>query len=342
MKTHRSVFVSMLMTLSVTTQAQDNAAPAPAAAPAQTEMQKWIASTDVQWQAAFNRDVTDVYAAELKKLALQYVTSLEAATAKASAAGDLNGAVALRNEQKRFADTNVFPEQDDVSDAASVKQLRAAIRVQLARLAKDNATRTKALHVKYDQMLAQVQTQLTQRQRLDDALLVKAKRDEVAAAWITPAIAAGIDNPDSRRTAVAGAENPGTPPVVAKKAVPFYAKQAPPRSILIKARIDGHDLFHYSDGKLWIEHLSAQKPLQITINGVPWQPVWNGNETEPFTAFSPLPAPFGESRPRFKQIAGRDKAKLEKLPTVNVKKIATIDVSDVPGGDDIYEFQLSW
>ena len=181
------MFVAMLMACSISTHAQDNAAPAPA----QTEMQKWIATTDAQWQAAFNRDVTDVHAAELKKFVQQYGNSLEAAITKASGAGDLDGAVALRNEQKRFADSNVFPEQDLAAEAASVKQLRAGIRTQLAKLEKDSATRAKALHAKYDQVLAKGQTQLTKQGRLDDALLVKKKRDEVAAAWLpgTPATA---------------------------------------------------------------------------------------------------------------------------------------------------------
>ena len=186
------MFVAMLMALSVYALAQDNAAPAPAAAtvPAQTEMQKWIATTDAQWQAAFKRDVGDVVAAELKQLEFQYVTSLDAAITKASSAGDLDGAVALRNEQKRFIETKALPEQDETADTATVKQLRAPIRTQLAKLAKDNAARAKALHAKYDQVLAQAQAQLTQRQRLDDALLVKAKREEIALAWLGPAQAA--------------------------------------------------------------------------------------------------------------------------------------------------------
>jgi len=76
-------------------------------------MQKWIAATDAQWQAAYKRDVSDVHETELNKLKFQFLTSLEAAITKASSASDLDGAVALRNEQKRFGDTNVFPEQDE-------------------------------------------------------------------------------------------------------------------------------------------------------------------------------------------------------------------------------------
>ena len=176
--------------MSVSAHAQETAPPAPAASPPQSEIQKWIATTDAQWKATFKRDVTDVREAELGKVKAQYRNSLEAAITKASAAGDLDGAVVLRNEQERFVDTNMIPAQDPAAEAASVKQLRAPARILLAKLETDHAGRVKALHAKYDQFLAQAQTQLTQRQRLDDALEVKAKRDEVATAWITPALSA--------------------------------------------------------------------------------------------------------------------------------------------------------
>lgn len=189
MNTPRTFFLALLAT--GTACAQDTAAPAPAES-AQTEMQKWIATTDEQWQAVLKRDVTGVQATELEKLKQQYVAALEAAVTKASAAGDLDGVVALRNEEKRFAGTNLFPEQDEVTDAATVKQIRAAVRAQIAKLEKDNTARTKALHVKYDAFLSDAQARLTKVQRIEDALLVKAKREEVAAAWSTPATAPTI------------------------------------------------------------------------------------------------------------------------------------------------------
>ena len=195
----------LLLMLNAIMHAQDTPSPAPApapaadapAAPAQTEMQKWITTTDEQWQATLKRDVTDVHLTELEKLKQQYVASLEAAVTKASGAGDLDGAVALRNEEKRFAGTNLFPEQDEATDAATVKQIRAAVRAQIAKLEKDTAARTKALHVKYDAFLADAQARLTKVQRLEDALLVKAKREEVARAWLAGAnaVAANIGTP---------------------------------------------------------------------------------------------------------------------------------------------------
>ena len=184
MKTPRIVVLLLLFTDITRAQAQDNPATAPAPAPAQTELQKWIATTDGQWQAAFKRDVTDVRETEFNKVKPQFLTTLDDAIKRASAAGDLKGALALRAEQKRFGDTQILPEEDEAGDAARLKAIRAAFRAQLAQLETKNTARAKALHAKYDQVLAQAQTQLTQSQRLDDALLVQTKRDEVAVAWL--------------------------------------------------------------------------------------------------------------------------------------------------------------
>ncbi len=231
MNTPRTFFLALLATGIAC--AQDTAAPAPAES-AQTEMQKWIATTDEQWQAVLKRDVTGVQATELEKLKQQYVAALEAAVTKASAAGDLDGVVALRNEEKRFAGTNLFPEQDEVTDAATVKQIRAAVRAQIAKVEKDTAARTKALHAKYDQVLAQAQTQLTQRQRIEDALLVKAKREEVAKAWL-----AGVPAPVAP-VAVADQNKPRTatplPPTTASRNVPPIIS-TPSQPIIVAAEL---------------------------------------------------------------------------------------------------------
>lgn len=227
---------ALLLLLPDASHAQD-AAPAQEA---QTEMRKWIATTDTQWQTALKRDVTDRHLTELEKLKQQYVASLEAAVAKASSAGDLDGAVALRSEEKRFAGTNVLPEKDEAGDAASVKQLRAAVRAQIGRLDTDTASRTKALHRKYDQVLGNAQTQLTQRQRLDDALLLQDKRKEVAAAWITPAVIAALENTSpTTQPGVTSKVNENAKPVAAdeKRLAESTSKYATDPSIIRQAMV---------------------------------------------------------------------------------------------------------
>ena len=219
----------LLFAFNAVARAQENPSPAAAAAPAEakTEMQKWIEATDAQWQAVFQRDVTEVREAEVKKLMLQYLNMLEEAIGRASKAGDLKGALALRDEQKRFGETQLFPEKDDAADtAAALKEIRTAIRAHLAKLDTDTAVRAKALHAKYDQVLAQAQLQLTQAKRLDDALLVQTKRDEVAAAWMTPAAAAAGNANAPATPPAAAVQKPPAPPKVpfGTKAGPVFAK----------------------------------------------------------------------------------------------------------------------
>ena len=338
MKVFHSVFFSMLMALSTTSHAQENPAPPP-----QSEMQKWIATTDAQWQAAFNRDVTDVVAAEFKKLGSQYVASLESAIAKASGAGDLDGAVALRNEQKRFAETTVFPEQDLGGEAASVKQIRAAIRTQLAKLDKDNAARTKALHAKYDQVLAQAQTQLTQHQRLDDALLVKAKREEVSAAWLTSAIVAALEKSDP--ASAIGAQKATVPArgVVTPKS--SGTMMATLRRIVFKASVDAGDNVVIQNGKLHIEHIDWTKPKDISVNGIKWEPNWQDKITDEFTKFTPPLAPFAGAHVAVttaKKVKKNGYVKVLEQPTdANGQKLI-VHLQDEGGGASDFEVHITW
>lgn len=149
------------------------------------------------------------------------------------------------------------------------------------------------------------------------------------------------DPQTASRIAARGAAAAATPDP--NKPLPFFEKPVPPRNIRIRMRLDGHDRIRYRDGKLWIEHVSNGRSTNISINGVEWKPTWNGDTTEPFTAFNPQPVPLGQSRVTLKQLAGRSQAQLEKPPKgANFENIATIVASDPPGGDDIYEFLLSW
>ena len=239
--------------------AQDTPAPAPAAdaaaAQPQSEMQKWIATTDEGWQAVFKRDVTDLHLTELEKLKQQYVAALDAAVTKASTAGDLDGALALRDEEKRFAGTNLLPEQDEATDGATVKQIRVAVRAQIAKLEKENAARTKALHAKYDALLADAQARLTQAQRLDDALLVKAKREQVAAAWVSPLAGGGV-------VFTPPAVQPNTPPP-SKPAVARPVPVAPP----VGARVAENMTLYFSGNNYASLVINGKEPQKFGRDG---------------------------------------------------------------------------
>jgi formylglycine-generating enzyme required for sulfatase activity/tRNA A-37 threonylcarbamoyl transferase component Bud32 len=172
--------------------------PAPSATPKPaTEIEKWFAQMDWPRQADFQKQVLKSFEIGVAELRARYLAALDTASAKASAAGQLADALAWRTERQAFEKArNVAP--DDAATPAGVKTLRAAFRQQLARLEEDRAAQAKALFASYDAILVKNQTLLTQQQRLDDALALKTKRDEIARAWLgltTTPLAADKENP---------------------------------------------------------------------------------------------------------------------------------------------------
>lgn len=147
----------LLLAVNSRAQAPDDGPPS-AAEPAPTDIQNWIATTDTQRRAAFNRDVSDVYESELGRARTQYAALVDTAIAEASGAGDIDGAVALRNERNRFFRADTVPEEDEAADAASVKQARAAYRSQFARQEKDQVVRAQGVVATYGQALAREST----------------------------------------------------------------------------------------------------------------------------------------------------------------------------------------
>ena len=114
------------------------------------------------------------------------------------------------------------------------------------------------------------------------------------------------------------------------------------RSIVIKMRVDGDDILRVRDGQLTIEHGGWGHPTEIFINGTEWKPTWNGKTTEPFKAFDPPLIPFGQTKPSFKQVSGRSKVSMDKMPQGDFEKILAIHFNDGAGGSDIYEIHVSW
>jgi hypothetical protein len=185
----------LLLALAIVAAAQNPAPPATPAPAPQSEMQKWIDALDGQWQATYLQEVTSRFEADLAKLRQQYLATIDANLARASGAANLELAVAWRAERERFAAAQEDPAQDGETDVAATRTVRAGYRTELARLEKERASRAAVVHGRYDQVLAQAQAQLTQKQRIDDALLVKAKREAIAAAWLKPLAAPVAEKP---------------------------------------------------------------------------------------------------------------------------------------------------
>jgi formylglycine-generating enzyme required for sulfatase activity len=160
--------------------------PAPAATKPPSEIEKWLAQVDAPQEEAFQKQVVKPFETGVADLRARYHTALDARISRASAANQLNEALAWRTEKQAFEKAQNVA-SDDAGAPAAVKALRVEFRQQFTQLEQERAARARIIHAQYDAILAQNQTVLTQRSRLDDALLLKTQRDEIARAWLGPA-----------------------------------------------------------------------------------------------------------------------------------------------------------
>lgn len=162
-------------------------APAPKPAP-ESETVKWLAAADAQWQPMFQRDVTAPFEKAVADLRQQYMAALDKNIAAASQSANLNDALVWRNEKVRIGSQAPHEGPTDPTAPAALIQLRDNWRKNFAKVDQTRFTQAKALHARYDALLEQTQKTLTQRQRLDDAQLLKTRRDEIARDWLKPAL----------------------------------------------------------------------------------------------------------------------------------------------------------
>ena len=146
----------------------------------------WLAEQEPQWQAAFATEVTAPFEKGVGDLKKQYATALDVQLAAAARSGQLDDAVALRAECKLLADGGAIPAADEATTLAALKALRASYRKIFAGLEAERVSKATIVHGRYDAILAKSLLPLTQSQRLDEALEVKAKREQLTAAWLKP------------------------------------------------------------------------------------------------------------------------------------------------------------
>jgi serine/threonine protein kinase len=103
--------------------------------------------------------------------------------------GRLDEILALEDEQKRISENQQVPESDDEKNPVILKELRAAYRVELAKLIDARAKELKRLAGVMDELLKKLETDFTVGDRLADAKLVRAYRDalqETSAGLLPP------------------------------------------------------------------------------------------------------------------------------------------------------------
>ncbi len=143
----------------------------------------------------------------------------------------------------------------------------------------------------------------------------------------------------------AGATAPGTTPATSATPKPMGdsgAFQKLTHRIVFKGDIDATDNLIIENGKLHIQHLELKKPTDITINGVLWEPKWNGNTSDDFTGFNPALAPFDGAKVTVLKVKGRGDVKLQEPPTdANGQKL-TVHLQDRGNGAGHFEVHIVW
>ena len=154
---------------------------------------KWLAEQEPQWQAAFANEVSTPFEKNVADLKKRYLTTLAAA----------RGGGELDTESKLLADGGDVPATDEATTLAALKTLRSNYRLNLKNLEADRLAKAKSVVARCDAILGRNQMLLTQSQRLDEALEIKAKRGQLAAAWLKPPLSLS-----ERRLAAATKEQP--------------------------------------------------------------------------------------------------------------------------------------
>ncbi len=163
------------------------ATPPPAATPAPPpEPASWLATTSEQMQAAYQREVRAPFDSAIAKIRKQYVAVIDASIAAATTTARRDLVLALRAERQRVESGQPMVDDGKPPAIPELKPLRDNWRVQFAKLDKDRFERAKALLARYEPALAQRETQLTAEQKLEDLAALKARRAEIAGAWLVP------------------------------------------------------------------------------------------------------------------------------------------------------------
>ncbi|MGB8166904.1 MAG: bifunctional serine/threonine-protein kinase/formylglycine-generating enzyme family protein [Chthoniobacteraceae bacterium] len=173
-----------LIATAPTTPAPTTPTPAPAVPLSATG--KWIAEQEPLWKAAYAAEVSGPFEKGVAALKGQYLAAIDTQLVALAKAAKLDDAVAFRTELERMARGGDVPAEDEAAVPAPIKTLRASYRTAFTKLDTERFTRAKTVHARYDTILAQSQALLTQKQRLDEALEMKATREKLSAAWLTP------------------------------------------------------------------------------------------------------------------------------------------------------------
>ena len=138
------------------------------------------------------------------------------------------------------------------------------------------------------------------------------------------------------------AAEPALPATATPKPLPPFGAQSGTRRISFKAKVDASDDIVIQNGKLHIEHIDWERPIDISINGKKWKPAWTDKRTDEFTGFSPALAPFSGATITVKQAKGRGETVIKEQPTEANGQKLIVRVHDAGNGASEFEVHITW
>ena len=135
-------------------------------------------------------------AKEAGELNRQYAGKLRKLAEAVQDDGDLDKLVAVRSEIDRFQTQKTAPERDQLSEVAELRKLQKTYRKLLARIGAKRDDKRSRLAKKYEDALQVLEKGLTQRGDVDEALRVRAEREELRASETFP-VAVPEDSADA-------------------------------------------------------------------------------------------------------------------------------------------------
>jgi len=118
-------------------------------------------------------------------------------------------------------------------------------------------------------------------------------------------------------------------------------------SINFLAYEDGIDNIYIQGDRLWIVNLGYQKPTNIKVNGISWNPTWFGTISGFGTTSSVFLLdngfPSSDFSASFRKINGRVYAGLTQSPNSSSGYLAIVNLNDEASGSaDWYQFEINW
>lgn len=160
---------------------------------AQTAPIPEAAEMQVRYEEKVRLDVLRPHELAVADLNAKYAAALERAQDSAQKAGNLDAAIAIKEEKEAVLSGKPILQPDNAKAPASLKSMRATYQAALARLEMDRDKNLLPLKDAYARSLEALTVTLTKGGRLEDAMAVKKMREDLLASKGADGLAASAD-----------------------------------------------------------------------------------------------------------------------------------------------------